>query len=687
MRHIKSLLASILVLALIFGSVPVPALADEGRKTENEAVSQANQFSEQADSNTDKTGQQTDSFFYQNPLYSPGAAPQSISSYSADTPSTVSEETPPSEGTFTSEAKAADVIRQKMKQRIGKFALTFVTPDEDYRDVMLGLFYLAMEETGVPDEGDYLLWQWEEVGGNISYYPTNGSYHYTFTYSIVYYTTLEQEQEVSKTVDTILSKQDLNNKTTYEKIESLYRYLVTTVDYDYDTLEDNEYKLKYTAYAALINKTAVCQGYALALYRLLRESDIPVRIIVGTGNGESHAWNIISIGKSWYNADSTWDSSSYEDSKEYSWFLLNETNFKDHVRDKEYQDSDFTKSYPMAAENYNPEIINLANEKIRLSKTSFDYDGTAKEPSVTIDGLTKDVDFSVAYQNNVNAGTASAIATAIAPCTGSITAKYTINPLIFADISIKGYRGYYDKKAHTVSVTAPEGASVYYSTSKDGSYTTNRPSFTEAGKHTVYCKIKKKNYKTEILKAYVEILLKTPEVRLYNTSSGITIKCNHIPGASKYVIYQRTSDGTKKLKSVTSDTSLRWTHEGRKNGSKYTYTIKAYHKTAKSSCISGKSIYRLTTPSITSLENSGSKKITVQWSKNSKATGYQIQYGTKSDFSNAKIITIKTNKTLSKTISSLSKGKVYYVRTRSYKTVSKNNYYSGWSAKRKKTVH
>ncbi len=36
--------------------------------------------------------------------------------------------------------------------------------------------------------------------------------------------------------------------------------------------------------------------------------------------------------------------------------------------------------------------------------------------------------------------------------------------------------------------------------------------------------------------------------------------------------------------------------------------------------------------------------------------------------------------TVSKTISSLTKGKTYYVRIRTYKTVSGTKYYSAWSS-------
>ena len=74
-----------------------------------------------------------------------------------------------------------------------------------------------------------------------------------------------------------------------------------------------------------------------------------------------------------------------------------------------------------------------------------------------------------------------------------------------------------------------------------------------------------------------------------------------------------------------------------------------------------------------------SKGFKANWKKNSSATGYQVQYSTSSNFKNAKTYTIKSNKTLSKTVSKLKGKKKYYVRVRCYKTYNKKNYYSSWT--------
>ena len=78
--------------------------------------------------------------------------------------------------------------------------------------------------------------------------------------------------------------------------------------------------------------------------------------------------------------------------------------------------------------------------------------------------------------------------------------------------------------------------------------------------------------------------------------------------------------------------------------------------------------------------SSESKGFKVSWNKLSAAKGYQIQYSTSSDFKNAKKITVKGNKTFSKTIKGLKANKKYFVRVRSYKLKNSVRQYGAWSA-------
>ncbi len=82
---------------------------------------------------------------------------------------------------------------------------------------------------------------------------------------------------------------------------------------------------------------------------------------------------------------------------------------------------------------------------------------------------------------------------------------------------------------------------------------------------------------------------------------------------------------------------------------------------------------------LSSVKNIRGKKMMVKWKRNTKVSGYQIQYSTSSKFKNAKKVTVKPNKITKKMVSKLVKKKKYYVRIRTYRKISGKTYYSSWS--------
>ena len=116
---------------------------------------------------------------------------------------------------------------------------------------------------------------------------------------------------------------------------------------------------------------------------------------------------------------------------------------------------------------------------------------------------------------------------------------------------------------------------------------------------------------------------------------------------------------------------------GRKNVGTYKVTIKMIGKYSGTKTLTFK-----ITPAKTTVSKltAGKKSITVAITKRStQVTGYQIQYSTSKTFSKATTKTISSYKTTKYTFKSLSAKKTYYVRVRTYKTVGKTKYYSGWS--------
>lgn len=87
----------------------------------------------------------------------------------------------------------------------------------------------------------------------------------------------------------------------------------------------------------------------------------------------------------------------------------------------------------------------------------------------------------------------------------------------------------------------------------------------------------------------------------------------------------------------------------------------------------------LSKPKISTVSRTGKGKTTIKWSKNSSASGYEIEYSNQSDFSDSKTVTVKSAKTVSKSLSDLSTSKDTYFRVRAYKTVSGEKQYSDYS--------
>ena len=158
------------------------------------------------------------------------------------------------------------------------------------------------------------------------------------------------ENQVNAEVNSLLASLNINQLETYEKVKAVYDWICVNVTYDYDGLGNVQNVKKYTAYGALIDKIAVCQGYSVLLYRLLLELGIDSRIV--TGNDESHAWNIVKIGAWYYNVDATWDCNFKPD--EYMYFLKSMEGFTEHTRDSKYATSEFMNAYPVGKTDYKP---------------------------------------------------------------------------------------------------------------------------------------------------------------------------------------------------------------------------------------------------------------------------------------------------------------------------------------------
>ena len=258
-------------------------------------------------------------------------------------------------------SNAAEVvasIRRGLKNHAKTVTVTF-SYGEDIFDELNGVIddwvEAALAETDEPDEGDYIRYQYGGYTYTSSRTEENGRLYYTVKLTPSYYCYLSQEEEASAAAKELLRDFRFRPWTSdYEKLRTVYDWLCRNVTYDKIHRKNPYYHLCSTAYAALVQHTAACQGYCAALYRLLREAGIACRIVTGPAvseNGASeklHAWVIAELDGLWYGLDPTWDAGGAE----YRFFLAGEEAFADHIPGERFRTEDFRRTYPMAEHSY-----------------------------------------------------------------------------------------------------------------------------------------------------------------------------------------------------------------------------------------------------------------------------------------------------------------------------------------------
>ena len=111
----------------------------------------------------------------------------------------------------------------------------------------------------------------------------------------------------------VLDKTIQDGMSDYEKEEALYNWVVSNVNYDWthqDVMTETP-RESYTPYGGLVERKAVCLGYATTFQLLMDLAGVECITVVGASSSSSsdHAWNMVKLEGEWYCVDPTWDAS------------------------------------------------------------------------------------------------------------------------------------------------------------------------------------------------------------------------------------------------------------------------------------------------------------------------------------------------------------------------------------------
>ena len=530
---------------------------------------------------------------------------------------------------YLTETEAVAALRKQMVARKETMTLNVKLPSgTDIEEAVTGIWDKAMEHvSGSGTTGDYLHWQHSGYDcPPVDYWDDDTNITFTVTFqrhpktSAIWFTTAAQEAALTNYIrNTILPQLSLGGKTTYQKVQAIYNWITANVKYDYSHLSDPTYLTQYTAYAAAVQKKAVCQGYANLFYRLANDAGVDCRIITGKAyNGtqtEDHAWNIVRMAdEKYYCLDATWDAGLKPENYEY--FLKGLTSFsRDHQAETDKLNTPYWTQYE--------------------SRTSAaDYKASSTQlPAPTVTG------------GNDSQGRPTLKWNAV-----SGAAKYEV------------YRA-----------RSKDGTYTKYSTTTGTSYTNT--SYIENG-NTYYYKVRALDANgtagawSSIVSVTYKQTLPAPTVTGGNDSQGRpTLKWKAVSGAAKYEVYRaRSKDGDYIKYSTVTGTSYTNTSYI-ENGNTYYYKVRALDANgtagAWSSVVSVTYKQTLPAPTVTG-GNDSQGRPTLKWNAVSGAAKYEVYRARSKDGDYIKYSTV-TGTSYTNT-SYIESGNTYYYKVRALKS-------------------
>lgn len=347
----------------------------------------------------------------------------------------------------------------------------------------------------------------------------------------------------------------------------------------------------------------------------------------------------------------------------------------------------------------------LTADDITVDPVSNIYTGSAVEPDVTLtygditldpyvyDAKTASYtgDYSLEYENNTDI-TLTAPAKAVVTGHGNYTGTAEKDFYIGLAQSMSGTATYTKTFGNTsfyldTKVTAGEGTLSFSSNNADVAKvdaSTGKVTVKGAGLATVTATVSRTAKYAE-----KEMKIKISVSKAAQSISGTSVY-NKTYGDASFTLNMKRVSGNGALSYKSADTSVLSVSQSgkvtiRKPG-RTTISVTAVQTENYRSAVRNAVITIKPSKSVlVSVKNNSGRKLAVQWKKDLNVTGYQIYYSSKSSFaaSATSQTLVKNSKTYKKTISGLVKGKVYYVKIRSYKLVDGKALFSSFSSVKK----
>ena len=146
--------------------------------------------------------------------------------------------------------------------------------------------------------------------------------------------------ELNNEIEEILSDMP-TGLTEYEREKFIHDKLINKCVYDEDADVLQGMQSAFTMYGALVENSAVCEGYTKTMQYLLKLVGIKSITVNGYSKSELHQWCLVNIDDKWYHLDATWDDQDDTEEHEavvlYNYFNTTDSFIEtDHEIAKEY---------------------------------------------------------------------------------------------------------------------------------------------------------------------------------------------------------------------------------------------------------------------------------------------------------------------------------------------------------------